>query len=156
LFTPNDFPSNKTVLDKPTKVGVISGSCMFFDRNVFDAIGGFDTVFFLYCEEEDISKRIWDYGWEVVFLPDPHILHLEGASTARSLSIEKEFYISYVHLLDKHFPIWKSSFMKTLRLLKLLRRSLRSWQSVQLFVFLLRGAPIKESLRYQQKIRGLS
>lgn len=152
FFTPNDFPSNKTPLNQPTEVGVISGSCMFFRRSVFDSIGGFDSVFFLYCEEEDISKRVWDYGAKIVYLPDAHILHLEGASTTRSLTIEKEFYISYVHLLEKHFPLWKSSIIKLLRLFKLLRRSLRSWQSFQLFIFLLRNAPIKESLRYAQRL----
>jgi hypothetical protein len=154
FFTSSDFPSNKTILDKPTEVGVISGSCMFFRRNIFDAIGGFDTVFFLYCEEEDISKRVWDYGASVTYLPKPSILHLEGASTTRSLAIEKEFYISYVHLLEKHFPLWESSLMKLLRLLKLLRRSFRSHQSFQLFIFLLRGAPIKDSLRYKQTLKG--
>lgn len=153
LLTPNDFPSNKMILEEPTKVGVISGSCMFFRRDVFDAIGGFDTVFFLYCEEEDISKRVWDYGKEVIYLPKPSILHLEGASTTRSLAIEKEFYISYLHLLKKHFPLWKSTLLIVLRVLKELRRSFRSRQSFSLFLFLLRGAPIKESLRYQQTIK---
>lgn len=153
FFTPNDFPSNKSLLNKPTEVGVISGSCMFFRASIFDAIGGFDTVFFLYCEEEDISNRVWESGTSVIYLPDAHILHLEGASTIRSLAIEKEFYISYVHLLEKHFPLWKSSLIKALRILKELRRSFRSRQSFQLFLFLLRGAPIKESLRYTQKIK---
>jgi GT2 family glycosyltransferase len=154
LFVPNDFPSNKAILTNPTEVGVISGSCMFFRRSVFDAIGGFDTVFFLYCEEEDISQRVWNYGAKVHYTPDAHILHLEGASTTRNLAIEKEFYISYMHLLNKHFPIWKASLMKFLRLLKQMRRSIRSLQDFKLFLFLLRGAPIKESLRYQQTLKN--
>lgn len=153
ILTPNDFPSNKTILDKPTQVGVVSGSCMFFRSSVFEQLGGFDTVFFLYCEEEDIAKRTWDAGFSVVYLPDARILHLEGASTIRSLAIEKEFYISYIHLLEKHFPLWQSSLLKFLRLLKELRRSFRSYQSFQLFLFLLRGAPIKESLRYVQTLK---
>lgn len=153
FFTPNDFPSNKTLLDKPTEVGVISGSCMFFRGNIFNALGGFDSVFFLYCEEEDISKRVWDYGSKVLYLPEARILHLEGASTTRSLAIEKEFYISYLHLLTKHFPRWKSSLLIGLRLFKEFRRSFRSRQSFSLFLFLLKGAPIKESLRYQQSIQ---
>lgn len=154
LLTSNDFPSNKTLLAEPTNVGVISGSCMFFRGEVFNLIGGFDTVFFLYCEEEDISKRVWDSGFIVRYLPEPEILHLEGASTTRSLAIEKEFYISYLHLLKKHFPCWKSTILIALRILKELRRSLRSYQHFQLFLFLLRGAPIKESLRYRQSIHS--
>ncbi|MFA5216008.1 glycosyltransferase family 2 protein [Sulfuricurvum sp.] len=153
LLTPQDFPSNKTVLNVPTEVSVVSGSCMFFRRDCFDKIGGFDTVFFLYCEEEDISKRVWDSGLKVMYLPDAHILHLEGASTTRNLAIEKEFYISYILLLNKHFPLWKVAMLKSLQLIKLLRRSFRSTHYFCLFLFVLRGAPIKESLRYKQSIK---
>lgn len=154
FFQPNDFPSNKAVLNQPTEVSVVSGSCMFFRRDVFDAIGGLDTVFFLYCEEEDISKRVWDYGSKVIFLPDAHITHFEGASTGRNLAIEKEFFISNRLLLEKHLPLWQSCLMKWLQLFKLLRRSFRSAHYFHLFLFVLRGAPLKESLRYQQKIKG--
>ena len=153
MINPNDFPSNKAVISKPTEVGVISGSCMFFRRTIFDKIGGFDTVFFLYCEEEDIAKRIWNSGAKVVYLPDAHILHLEGASTQRNLSIEKEFYISYFLLLKKHFPLWKTLIMQWLQLFKLLRRSFRSIHYIHLLLFVLRGAPLKESLRYKQSLR---
>lgn len=153
LLTSDNFPSNKTLLSVPTEVSVISGSCMFFRRECFDKIGGFDTVFFLYCEEEDISKRVWDSGSKVMYLPEAYILHLEGASTTRNLAIEKEFYISYNLLLNKHFPLWKVTILKSLQLVKLLRRSFRSMHYFHLFLFILRGAPIKESLRYKQRIR---
>jgi len=150
---PNDFPSNKALLSKPTEVSVVSGSCMFFRRNVFDAVGGLDTVFFLYCEEEDISKRVRDNGAKVIFLPDAHIIHLEGASTGRNLAIEKEFFISNRLLLEKHLPAWQTCIMKYLLLFKLLRRSFRSIHYFRLFLFVLRGAPIKESLRYKQRLK---
>jgi GT2 family glycosyltransferase len=43
----NKFPSNKIKLQENSKVEVVSGSCMFFRRDVFCSIGGFDTIFFL-------------------------------------------------------------------------------------------------------------
>lgn len=153
LINPNDFPSNKALLSQPTEVSVVSGSCMFFRREVFDAIGGLDTVFFLYCEEEDVSKRVWDYGAKVVFLPDARIIHLEGASTGRNLAIEKEFFISNRLLLEKHLPAWQVCIMRYLQLFKLLRRSFRSIHYFYLLVFVLRGAPIKKSLRYKQRLK---
>ncbi len=149
----NRFPGNKTVLTNPTEVGVVSGSCMFFRRELFDRIGGFDTAFFLYCEEEDISKRVWDAGSQVISLPNAKITHIAGASTGRNLAIEKEFYISYTLLLNKHFPFWQSSLMKFLQIFKLLRRSLRSTDNLRLLIFMLRGAPMKESLRYRQSLK---
>ncbi len=48
---------------------------MFFTREVFENIGGFDRSFFLYCEEEDISKRVWSIKRRVYMLPEPEILH---------------------------------------------------------------------------------
>lgn len=152
MLNKNDFPSNKTNLTEPTDVGVVSGSCMFFDAKVFDKIGGLETLFFLYCEEEDISKRIWDAGYRIKFLPDAKLVHHEGGSTQRDLAIEKEYYISYFLLLDKHFGFCSSKIMKALSIFKLFRRSFRSSQNFHIFLFLLRGAPIKESLRYKQSL----
>jgi len=152
MLNKNDFPSNKTNLTKPTDVGVVSGSCMFFDAKVFDKIGGLETLFFLYCEEEDISKRIWDSGYKIRFLPDAKLVHHEGGSTQRDLAIEKEYYISYFLLLDKHFGFCSSKIMKALSIFKLFRRSFRSGQNFHIFLFLLRGATVKESLRYKQSL----
>jgi len=152
LFVKDDFPSNKAHLTVPTDVGVVSGSCMFFDADVFDKIGGLETLFFLYCEEEDISKRIWDAGYKVRFLPEAKLIHYEGGSTQRNLAIEKEYYISYYLMLDKHFGYFGSRFLKFLTVFKLFRRSFRSNHYFKLFSFVLRGAPVKESLRYQQSL----
>lgn len=46
IISKNRFPSNKIKLEKNSEVEVISGSCMFFRKDVFCSIGGFDTVFF--------------------------------------------------------------------------------------------------------------
>ena len=51
IVSKNRFPSNKLKLEKNYEVEVVSGSCMFFKRDVFCSIGGFDTVFFLYFAE---------------------------------------------------------------------------------------------------------
>ena len=42
------------------KVQVVTGAFMFFRRDVFIEVDGLDKRFFLYCEEEDVSKRVWD------------------------------------------------------------------------------------------------
>lgn len=148
----NKFPSNKTKLETPTTVEVVSGSCMFFRASVFCRIGGFDTIFFLYCEEEDIAKRVWLAGYEVCFLPEAKIIHHSGGSTQKSLAILKEYYISYKHLIFKHFDLPRANLLMLLVTLKLLRRSFKSKRAIHLLLFALRGFPKKESLRYEQKV----
>ena len=52
----NKFVSSKVSVDKPIAVEVVTGAFMFFRRDIFIEVNGFDTLFFLDCEEEDISK----------------------------------------------------------------------------------------------------
>lgn len=152
----NRFPSNKIKLEKPTEVEVVSGSCMFFRAESFCEIGGFDTNFFLYCEEEDISKRVWESGKKVVFLPEAIIYHASGGSTLRSYEIEREYYISYKHLIFKQFSFFQASILIFLQLFKLFRRSFKRKNGFKLFLFGLGGFQKKSSLRYIQKVQNKS
>ena len=106
LISLKHFPSNKTLLIVPTAVEVISGSCMFFRADDFCAIGGFDTAFFLYCEEEDICKRVWSSGKQIFFVPEAEIFHKVGGSSIQNIALKKEFYISYNLLINKHFTFF--------------------------------------------------
>lgn len=59
----------------------VSGSCMLLRRSAFDAIGGFDTGYFMYFEETDACLRLHRNGWRVVLDPDVEVYHREGGST---------------------------------------------------------------------------
>lgn len=146
-----NFPSNKTVLVKNTLVEVVSGSCMFFRKDVFDLIGGFDSHFFLYCEEEDISKRVWDNSFNVAFIPDAKIYHHAGGSTNKNFDIECEYYISYKYLLHKHFSFFTRNILLMLTLLKLFKRAFKRKNGMKLFLFGLRGFPQSQSLKFKNK-----
>jgi len=146
-FSTYNFPSNKVKLDKPTLVEVVSGSCMFFRATDFKNIGGFDTKFFLYCEEEDISKRVWLNRKKVVFLPDAEILHHSGGSTRKSFEIEREYYISYFILIRKHFHLFSRVVLKLLLLIKLFRRSFKRVHGWKLFLCALKACPQTLSLK---------
>lgn len=147
-----NFPSNKIKLEVPTLVEVVSGSCMFFRASTFCEIGGFDTAFFLYCEEEDICKRVWKNGKKVIFLPEAQIIHASGGSTQKSFEIEREYYISYKHLIFKHFGLLSATILLFLQLFKLFRRSFKRENGFKLFLFGLKGFSKNVSLRYKQKI----
>ncbi|MDX4036589.1 glycosyltransferase, partial [Aliarcobacter skirrowii] len=146
------FPSNKIKLNINTKVEVVSGSCMFFRAKDFCNIGGFDTVFFLYCEEEDISKRVWNSNKEVYFVPEAKITHKAGGSTHRNFEIEREFYISYYHLIEKHYDNLGQLLMKTALFFKLFFRIFKKKYGLKIFFVMLNGFPNKYSIRYKQKI----
>ena len=153
VFSKNKFPSNKIKLQENSKVEVVSGSCMFFDSEVFCKIGGFDTLFFLYCEEEDISKRVWNFGKEVYFVAEAEVFHKAGGSTQKSFEIEREFYISYYHLLDKHFSSLEIFLLKIALFFKLLFRIFKKKNGLKTFIAMLKGFSTKDSLRYRQVVK---
>ncbi len=78
-----DNPATRAYFGRPTggDVDWVSGSCMLFRRSAFDAIGGFDTGYFMYFEETDACLRLHRNGWRVVFNPDVEVYHREGGST---------------------------------------------------------------------------
>ncbi|QKF59854.1 glycosyltransferase family 2 protein [Aliarcobacter lanthieri] len=146
------FPSNKIKLNYNSQVEVISGSCMFFRAKDFCNIGGFDTVFFLYCEEEDICKRIWDYGKKIYFIPEAKLIHKSGGSTNKNFEIEREFYISYYHLIEKHHNLLGQYIIKTILFFKLFFRVFKKRNGLKIFLFMINGFSNKFSLRYNQKL----
>ena len=154
IVSKNRFPSNKIKLEKNSEVEVISGSCMFFRKDVFCSIGGFDTVFFLYCEEEDICKRVWDFGKKVYFIPKAEVFHEAGGSTEKSFEIEREFYISYYHLLNKHYNFLGIFLLKIALFIKLFFRIFKKKNGFKIFLAAIQDFSIKSSLRYQQKVNN--
>ncbi len=44
------------------------------------SVEGFDERFFLYCEEEDLSRRLGARGWETLLVPSATVFHEQSAS----------------------------------------------------------------------------
>ena len=147
----NKFISPKQEITKPTKVQVVTGAFMFFKRSLFEKINGFDTQFFLDCEEEDISKRVWDYGKEVYMLPEPEIIHEHGGSKKDNAhGLRNEFYISYKKLMFKHYNKPYSLIMLLLTSLKIFKYFISGKCKYDTLKLALKGFPEESSLRYKQ------
>ena len=145
------FISPKERISKPTKAQVVTGAFMFFRRKIFEKIDGFDTQFFLDCEEEDISKRVWDYGKEVYVLPEPEIIHEHGGSKKENvIGLRNEFYISYKKLMFKHYSKPYGIVMLVLISLKIFRYFIFGRYRYDTVKLALRGFPEECSLRYKQ------
>jgi N-acetylglucosaminyl-diphospho-decaprenol L-rhamnosyltransferase len=62
----------------------IPGACLLVRRSALEQLSGFDERFFLYCEDMDLCRRIWELGLTVRFEADAAALHDGGASAPRS------------------------------------------------------------------------
>jgi N-acetylglucosaminyl-diphospho-decaprenol L-rhamnosyltransferase len=59
----------------------VSGASMMVRREVVEDIGFLDEGYFLYYEEEDFCRRAVLAGWDIYYVPDSKIMHIEGAAT---------------------------------------------------------------------------
>jgi GT2 family glycosyltransferase len=56
-------------------VATASGAAVMLRREVWDELGGFDDVFFLYHEDVDLSLAAWQHGYDVECVTDAVALH---------------------------------------------------------------------------------
>lgn len=142
--------SRKVTPADPIEVEVISGSQLFVRATAFHLIGGFDTTFFLYCEEEDLALRVKKAHLKTYIVPTALNYHLGGGSTIRSRLIEREFLISYNYLYRKHYGFWRTQMLRVLLIARYIKKSFRDPKNLYFVFFVLAGSPLSHSLRNSQ------
>jgi len=114
-FFPNNPLTRENILTMksdgktPMNVDWVSGASLIVRRRAIEDIGLLDERFFIYWEDADWCKRMWDRGWRVVYFPQASVIHYVGVSSEKVLlrSI-LEFHKSSYRLFVKYskFSIW--------------------------------------------------
>jgi GT2 family glycosyltransferase len=60
---------------EPQDVASASGAAMVLRRSLWDELGGFFGAFFAYCEDTELSVRVWQRGLRVRYVPEAVVLH---------------------------------------------------------------------------------
>ena len=152
LMNPRRYPDRRAEHAEPLQVDVVSGAAMFMRCTVLKELGGLDTGYFLYCEEEDYALRVRRAGLQTWLVPGAEIMHVGGASSQGAElkpRLQREFYISFCRYLRLHYsPAYVLAF-RLVTALKLSKRALTGRVPFGLVGFVLRGAPDAASLRHQ-------
>jgi GT2 family glycosyltransferase len=86
------------------EVDVVPGTAFMIRKNIFNKLEGFDEHFFLYFEENDLSKRLRDLGYTLCMIPNAKVIHAWGSSTKKSKqNISKIFSQSRFYYFKKHY-----------------------------------------------------
>jgi len=86
-FLPVAFhPKDKKFFSIAHSVGWVMGAFFMLKRKVFESTGGFDENLFMYMEEVEWCKKIWNAGFKIWYVPQVEVVHLHGASTNFDLS----------------------------------------------------------------------
>lgn len=70
--------------DKTIPVQCVWGAAILFKREVFQKIGFLDERFFLYTEEVDFCRRMYDKGLKLYYHPKAEVIHYGGKSQNKS------------------------------------------------------------------------
>jgi GT2 family glycosyltransferase len=87
--------------------GFVVGACLLVRRHAYEAVGGFDERFWLYGEEADLCRRLWDKGWKVRLVPEAVATHVGGASGTTVSGVAFEHFQRGAELFTaKHHGGW--------------------------------------------------
>ncbi len=109
--------------DSIRQVDIVTGCFLLIGRRDWEALGGFDRVFFMYAEEADLCLRARrDLGARPMITPDAEIVHYGGLSdTVRAGKMER-LIRAKITLAEKHWgPVGAWLCRLLFRLLVLIR-----------------------------------
>ena len=87
----------------PMQVDWVSGACVLMRRKAFDEVGYLDEPFFLYWEDADLCRRMWQKAWKVVYFPQATVFHHVGGRTRKKpIRSIFEFHKSAYRLINKY------------------------------------------------------
>lgn len=123
----------------------VTGGCCLVRREAWNALGGFDTRFFLYFEDLDLCRRARLAGFRVDFAPGVRARHIRGVS-ARQLGsrTERHYRASQLYYYRKHAPwaerLGLSAYLTLKYLAKALRAPRHASSHLKVAIAALRGA----------------
>ncbi|RLD25904.1 MAG: glycosyltransferase family 2 protein [Bacteroidetes bacterium] len=147
-INPKKYPRRRNEYTQPLEVNWVNGAFLFFSKEAFETVGGFDTNIFLYFEEMDICQRLLDKGYITMLVPKVKILHYQGVSIGKSRALNKEGYISFLYVIRKNHGFGKYLLIKWYLLLALLLKP-KKWY---LLPIIFKSNALSDSLKQKQKI----
>lgn len=124
--------------EEKAEVDILCGAFMFIKKSVLDEIGFLDENFFMYGEDIDLSYRIRNAGYKVLYFPYTTIIHFKGESTRKnSVQYTKRFFNAMHIFANKHFKASRASvFLKYLSIVIAIKAILNLMKNVGKRLFL--------------------
>ena len=101
------FPSFKSIfmrdqtVENPLEPDWISGVAMMVNRRFMLEIDGFDNEFFMYFEDVDLCRRIWEHDKKVAREPKAKVVHFGGQSVKSDFRRKKMYYAGQDRYLEE-------------------------------------------------------
>ncbi|NMC51551.1 glycosyltransferase [Candidatus Kuenenbacteria bacterium] len=97
-------------LDEPQEVDWVLGGCFLARGSALEKTGLFDQRFFLFLEDTDLCRRMWQHRFSVWYYPEAEVIHLPHRLSAGSRSLKDLFsLVTWIHIVSwlKYFWKWR-------------------------------------------------
>ena len=86
-----------------------TGAAVLIRRQAFRELNGFDErIFFMYCEDVDLSWKFWLRGWKCIYVPDAVVQHYtQDIVPGKRRTLENYFTFRNSLFLFYRFGSWK-------------------------------------------------
>ncbi len=96
--------------DETRPVDWVMGSAMLARKTATDEVGWFDDRYFMYMEDSDWCRRMWEAGWPVYYVHDIAIYHGHARDSAKVPGVLKALLknkLARIHLRSWAQYLWK-------------------------------------------------
>lgn len=92
----------------------LMGSALFIRGRAFKEVGGFDERYWMYAEDSDLCRQLWERHWAVYYYPEVCIRHVHGRASSKVPGIIRALLtnrFARVHLISwlKYFWKWRGN-----------------------------------------------
>ncbi|WP_353779248.1 glycosyltransferase [Winogradskyella sp. 3972H.M.0a.05] len=99
----NDYYANHLQQYDTGKADIMVGAFMLIKKDVFKDIKGFDTDYFMYGEDIDISYKAVKAGYSNYYFGKTSVIHFKGESTLKDKTYARRFFGAMQLFYKKHF-----------------------------------------------------
>jgi GT2 family glycosyltransferase len=90
--------------DTVAEVDIVTGCLLLIGRDLWDRLGGFDPVFFMYGEDCDLCLRAKALGYRPAITPNASIIHYVGQSEWLPPRKRVQLLAAAVTIIRRHWP----------------------------------------------------
>lgn len=128
IFSTSDFFNRANYgswqRDTEYEIDMLQGSFFLTKRSLWEQLGGFDEVFFMYGEECDYCLKAIQLGYRPIITPDAQIIHHGGASEVSLSDKTIKLLKSKVELVNRHSTSWEKPLHRAFLLLYVVNKTI--------------------------------
>jgi GT2 family glycosyltransferase len=93
--------------NEPVQVDAVCGACQLIPREVYLAVGGLSTKYFMYAEDVEISAAALSKGWKTYYAGNAGIIHHGGRSSHSAGRGDRWISVMQAEAIYRFYQTWR-------------------------------------------------